>query len=308
MVETMTSLSARRRPIIERVLPSPVIWHDVSAAGVHCEAFETGSGPTLVFSHGGLDSCAQWLPILPALSEQFRCVAIERPNNGASGEFAYENHTGDPRAHMAEVMLDLWDGLRIERAPVIANSMGGLFTLAFAAAHPDRVDHLVLVGAPAGSEDHPLPRAVRGLVTPALSWVVERLMERSTPKSTRKFFGQDLVVHPERLDDATLDIAAATARVNARRWRRFAKWVTEGGQVRPDVGFDDIVAAVNAPTTIVWGDKDAFATPDAGRDLAAKLDAELHLVADAGHLPWYDDPDTVASATLRALGASGSGA
>lgn len=305
MAETVSWLRELRRPVIERTLPSPVTWHDVVVGGVRCEAFETGSGPTLVLCHGGLDSCAQWLPVLPALSERFRCLAIERPSNGASGEFAYEDYGGDPRAHMTAVMLDLWDGLRIERAPVVANSMGGLFTLALAAAHPDRVGHVVLVGAPAGSEDHPLPRAVRGLVTPGLSWVVERLMEHSTPESTRKFFGQDLVAHPERLDDATLEIAAATTRVNARRWRRFAKWVTDGAQIRPDIGFDDIVAAVDAPTTIVWGEKDAFGTPDAGRDLARKLDAEFHLVADAGHMPWCDDPDSVVSLILDAVGDGG---
>lgn len=34
-------------------------------------------------------------------------------------------------------MLELCDGLRIERAPVVANSMGGLFTHTFAAVTLD---------------------------------------------------------------------------------------------------------------------------------------------------------------------------
>ena len=125
----MASLSELRRPIVERALPRPVAWHEVSVAGVRCEWFETGSGSTVVLVHGGLDSCAQWLPILPALSERFRCVAIERPSNGASDEFAYGGYGEDPRTHMATTMLEFFDGLRIDRAPVVANSMGGLFAL-----------------------------------------------------------------------------------------------------------------------------------------------------------------------------------
>jgi len=60
-------------------------------------------------------------------------------------------------------------------------AQGLAFAMAFAAAHPERVDQLVLVGAPAGSEDHPLPNSVRGLVSPVLSSLVVRLMERSRP-------------------------------------------------------------------------------------------------------------------------------
>ena len=277
-----------------------ISWREVTAAGVRCEAFEVGAGPPLVLAHGGLDSCAQWLPILNGLAERHRCLVIERPSNGASDEFAYEAFDGDPRSHMARVMADIWDGLGLEHAPVVANSMGGLFAMAFAAAHPERVDQLILVGAPAGSEDHPLPNSVRGLVNPVLSSLVVRLMERSTPESGRKFMGRDLVVHPERIARADLEIGAATARANARRWRRFARWVVDGRQVRSDVGFDDIVAAIRAPTTIVWGARDAFGTVPAGERLAVDLGADFHVVDDAGHLPWYDDPSAVTRMILDA--------
>jgi pimeloyl-ACP methyl ester carboxylesterase len=48
------------------------------------------------------------------------------------------------------------------------------------------------------------------------------------------------------------------------------------------------------PRILVWGDRDAFASPRYGEPLAARSpNARLVRVAGAGHRPWFDDPERV---------------
>ncbi|WP_232329361.1 alpha/beta fold hydrolase [Nocardia violaceofusca] len=49
-----------------------------------------------------------------------------------------------------ETLLQFLDALDIEKAAVVGNSMGGATAIRFAAEHPDRISHLVTMGAPSG--------------------------------------------------------------------------------------------------------------------------------------------------------------
>jgi len=68
---------------------------------------------------------------------------------------------------------------------------------------------------------------------------------------------------------------------------------------------------LTTPTLFLWGDKDPFGSPDAGRRLAAKMPhARLEVVRDASHLVWLDQPgacgDAVAAFLTAKEGASDS--
>lgn len=56
------------------------------------------------------------------------------------------------------------------------------------------------------------------------------------------------------------------------------------GAIRRDL------ANLRPPTLILWGDRDSFGPPDNARQVA-----RVELLHDAGHLPWFDCPDAVAS-------------
>lgn len=276
-------------------------WHEVTAAGVRCEALEVGEGPPLVLVHGGLDACTQWIPILPRLAERYRCVAVERPSNGASDEFDYAGHAGDRRDHVADVMGDLLDGTGVERAPIVANSMGGLFSLGFAVGHPDRVERLILVGCPAGHEAGPLPLVVRLMAGRVTGRVLSLLTKRGGPEDARRVHRQVVAAHPERLPDDYLQLAAATGRRNADAWRRFLQWATDGRAIDPRMPSTRWAAETAVPITYIWGDHDAFGTPGSGREIADSIGADFVEISDAGHLPWLDQPARTADAILDAL-------
>jgi pimeloyl-ACP methyl ester carboxylesterase len=58
------------------------------------------------------------------------------------------------------------------------------------------------------------------------------------------------------------------------------------------------------PTTLIWGERDAWCAPEEG-EAVASINPRLRLVRipDAGHAAWLDDPDRVVDAIEGALGA-----
>jgi pimeloyl-ACP methyl ester carboxylesterase len=58
----------------------------------------------------------------------------------------------------------------------------------------------------------------------------------------------------------------------------------------------DDLARLQVPTLFAWGDKDAFAPASSGEDMVSRMaNAEIEIVADAGHLPYLDQPAAVAA-------------
>ncbi|MEX2430892.1 MAG: alpha/beta fold hydrolase [Dehalococcoidia bacterium] len=64
----------------------------------------------------------------------------------------------------------------------------------------------------------------------------------------------------------------------------------------------DDAALLAVPTLFLWGDRDAFAPPASGEDMAARMpNAEFEVMPDTGHLPHVDQPDLVAAAIVEFL-------
>ena len=109
---------------------------------------DVGEGPVVVLLHGsgpGATGLSNFQPNIKPLSDAgFRVLAVDMPGWGLSDSPA----PGEPRDHCA-TLLSLLDELGIERASLVGNSMGGMTTLRFAVEHPDRVNRIVTMGAPA---------------------------------------------------------------------------------------------------------------------------------------------------------------
>jgi pimeloyl-ACP methyl ester carboxylesterase len=54
------------------------------------------------------------------------------------------------------------------------------------------------------------------------------------------------------------------------------------------------LAAVTAPTLVIWGEADRIVTPGYGKEYAAAIPgASFRLVPEAGHLPQLENPEAV---------------
>jgi pimeloyl-ACP methyl ester carboxylesterase len=274
----------------------------VTAAGVRCEVLAAGDGPPLVLVHGGMAHCTQWVPLLAQLSGDFRCYAVERPSNGASDALDHRPIV-DRLAHVSGVMGDLLDGIGVQRAPIIGNSLGGLYALGFATCHPDRVEHLILAGAPA-AHDHPVPLAVRLIAGRVTGRLLQVVMSRMSPAGTRRGEAQLLVADAGRLTDDYLELGAATTRRNAEVWPGYMRWAIQGKAIHPDMPASEwaaTAARLGVSISYLWGSQDRFVPVERGRRLSGCIGAQFIEVPDAGHLVWLDQPHRSADAVRSLL-------
>jgi pimeloyl-ACP methyl ester carboxylesterase len=184
--------------------------------------------------------------------------------------------------------------------------MGALWSVAFAIDAPGRVSRLALVGAPVGVKRQ-VPLQLLPLGLPLIGQRLGRhVFSNATRDGSRKFWGQVLVKHPERLDDLLLDVDVANARRNVESWLGLLRCIADTRRLglRRQLILGERWRALTTPTLLMWGERDAFGSPEEGEALVAN-NPNLRLVrlAEAGHLPWLDDPESVVAEIQRFLAA-----
>ena len=110
---------------------------------------ETGAGPALVLLHGIGSSSASWLFQLESLAG-YRLIAWDAPGYGASGFLS----VAEPQpADYAQALHEFLERLLLKDVVLVGNSLGCLIAGAYAAAHPERVRSMVLLGPAGGYGD-----------------------------------------------------------------------------------------------------------------------------------------------------------
>jgi pimeloyl-ACP methyl ester carboxylesterase len=292
------AFEAAQAAYLHRVVPGHrtrrVRW-----SGGTTQVIEAGEGPPLLLLHGGLGEAIQWANILPALARKHRVVAVDRPGHGLADPFDYRGV--DVLEHARRFLGDLLDAEGLAAMPIVAASMGGLWALSFALAHPERVPHLVLTGAPAGIS-RALPLQMRLGTLPVLKTLVRSMMRKPTRDSTHAFWKQLLVAHPERLEADLLDLLTESQRRNAPNWFTLIDQAFDVRGMKQPLLIGERWKQLFVPTTFVWGEKDAWGAPELG-EAAVATNARLRMVRipDAGHATWIDAPDLTVEAIERAL-------
>jgi pimeloyl-ACP methyl ester carboxylesterase len=266
------------------------------------QLFELGTGPPLLYVHGGFGGAYEIVPILGALAQHHRVLAVDRPGHGLADPFDYRGV--DFLEHARRFLGDVVSALELSTIDVVANSLGGLCSVAFALGAPDRVSRLVLVGAPAGVKRRvPVQLVVLGL--PVVGRQLARhFFANATREGSRKFWDQVLVEQVERLDDLVIDVDVANERRNVESMLSLFDCIADRRRfgLRRALILGERWQALTTPTLFVWPEHDAFGAPDEGEALVAKNpNLRLVRVPGAGHLPWIDDPARVVAEIERFL-------
>src|SRR5256886_2939076 len=102
---------------------------------------DTGSAaPTLLFLHGAGGNHLSWWQQVPVFAEEYRCVMLDQRGFGQSPDVA----NGPGRAALATDVLAVLDHLKITRAALVAQSMGGWAAVGAAVRAPERFWAIVL--------------------------------------------------------------------------------------------------------------------------------------------------------------------
>lgn len=105
---------------------------------------DIGEGTPLILLHGSGPGVTGWLnyrDVVGELAERFRCLILEFPGFGVS-----DPGPGHPMTMAQSAVGHLMDGLGIDKADVIGNSLGGAVALNIAINEPSRLDRIVTIG------------------------------------------------------------------------------------------------------------------------------------------------------------------
>lgn len=277
----------------------------LARSGTDLRLQEVGSGPPVLFVHGGPNSGSTWA-VLAALLPDFRCLLIDRPGTGLSAPLPGARDVDEVIRFGQTFVGDLLDELELPSISSVASSLGGYLLLQAAAAEPARVDRVVQMGCPALVPGMRSPGFMRVMGTPVLGRVVRALPP--TDRASRMILRQ--IGHGASLDAGRIpEVFLEWYLALQRHTDTMANDGAVIAQAAGPRGFDpqvflseELLAHVKSPQLLHWGTADSFGGEDVARRLAGLLpDATLDLVPGAGHLPWLDDPQRAADAVRSFL-------
>ncbi|HEY9620895.1 MAG TPA: alpha/beta hydrolase [Crinalium sp.] len=272
-------------------------------SGGSTQVIELGEGPALLLVHGGMGEALQYGSILPLLARRYRVIAVDRPGNGLADPFDYRGV--DMLAHARRFLSELIDAEGLSSVPIVASSMGGLWSIVFAIESPERVPRLVLLGAPAGIR-RKVPLQIRLGTLPILKTLVRSMMTSPTRDSTLAFWSQLMVAHPERLDVDLLDALTASQSRNASSWFSLIDSTIDVGGMKPELMIGERWKKLSVPTTLILGENDAWCPLEEGEAIVlsnphVQVVRKVVRIPSAGHAAWLDDPGRVVDAINKAL-------
>ena len=297
------TLSERPLPEAPGVRP---MWPGRQVGALHVRRGPDGREPGL-FVHGLGGSATNWTDLMGLLEGVVSSEAVDLPGFGFSPPPPDRRYTVGAHARAVIGHLE-----RSGRGPVhlFGNSLGGAVSTRVAADRPDLVRTLTLV-----SPALPNLRRTKGsdgrlplLLLPGLAALATRRLAAQTPERRARAvlelcYGDPSTIPPVRLAEATEEVRRRNGLTHSQdaftaSLRGLVGSYVVGGARSPWAR----AAGVQAPTLLVWGDRDRLVdvgiAPRAARTFP---DVRLLVLPGIGHVAQMERPETVARAFLGML-------
>ena len=266
-------------------------------------------GAAALLVHGGFDNAALWAPILAALAEHHRVLAVDLPGHGLADPFDYE--AADLATLSATFLGDVLAGLGLDRVDLVGCSLGGFVTTVFALGAPAagraaRTGRRAARRDPRPPDAAPDARAGRQAAPRRADAGTARAVA-ATREKMRTLMGQIAVAHPERLDDEMLDadVLCELRNRDAHLGVVRSLGTYRGMRLRRELCLGERWQELGVPTVFLRGERDVFVSAPVAEAWAAIVERNPSIrivpVPDAGHLVWLDAPDEVVRGIERAL-------
>lgn len=246
----------------------------------------------VVFVHGNPGPKEDWAGLMERLPPAVRAVAPDMPGYGAASrprdfDYSVEGYS----RHLAACL----DQLGIDRAHLVLHDFGGLWGLAFATSHPDRVRSFTLINTGI-FEDFRWHKFARVWQTPVLG-------ELAFMSANRYFVKVGLNAdNPKPFPDEFINrIISHMDRGHARAVLKLYRSARDFKAVLAPI-LERLPLIADRPTLVVFGSADAY-IPARHAEAQRKHfpSADVHLLDGCGHWPFVDDPDSVAALVLPFL-------
>jgi pimeloyl-ACP methyl ester carboxylesterase len=262
----------------------------IQAGGVETFYLEAGppDAPPVVMVHGLGATSASFLPMLWDLARDHHVFAVDLPGFGESEKPVRRLHA----AYYARFLTAFLDAVKVPRAHLIGNSMGGRVALEVALRSPARVNRMVLLmPSLAWRRFRAGVRVVRWL-RPELGVTPIPLLH---PLVIR--FIHTMFAHPERVAASAMSGAAdeflryfATPRGRIALFSAAREIYLEGPHGRR--GFWSRLSTLSVPALFVFGEKDLLVPHRFRRYVQRAVpQSDFAFLEDCGHVPQFELPE-----------------
>lgn len=251
--------------------------------GVKVRYLEAGSGPTVILLHGlGADS-SNWQMNIAALAQKYRVIAPDQIGFGKSDKPFINYRVGT----LVDFLNGLMKELKVERASLVGNSLGGFTAAAFALAYPDKVDKLVLVDAAGYAVPKDTDPRTFNVLNPSTREGVKQVM-------SIVFYNKQLFAN-----DAAVDMLYTRKMQTGDGYtvQMFIESILRGEDV-----LDGKVDKIKQPTLIVWGREDLLTPLAMGERFNKDIKgSQLFILDKCGHVPQMEKAAEFNAALLKFL-------
>jgi pimeloyl-ACP methyl ester carboxylesterase len=271
----------------------------VGPGSLHVERYGHG-GPAVLLVHGFGTCSFVWRNVGPSIAlSNLTAFAVDLFGYGESDR-PFDADYGI--AAQAEYLDRGLTALRVSRATVVGLDLGGAVALRFAAAHPERVEKLVLVN-PVAFDEIPSEDV--------------KSLQKNTARHAFRLSRGVMGAAPLLRDLLRKSVSDPANMPEALVARYLAPYVGADGvdhllRVARFVGKDDMeeidLRALPQPTLVIWGDRDPWVSSKIGEQLANTIGgSRLVRVPTAGRLVPEDNPEMLSNLLLDFIGARGAG-
>ncbi len=244
-----------------------------------------GDGPLVVLVPGMAELRSSYRHLTPALVAGGYTVATTDLRGHGESDTSFTAYGDIATASDIQALITELGG----SAVIVGNSLAAGAAVIVAAEHPDQVDGLVLVGPfvrnpPSNALTRGIFRAMMAPMWVAAMWkgYMPSLYAGRKPADFEEY---------------------RTAVVASLKRPAYGKAFSLTTQQATHDPAEAKLGAVTVPAIVIMGEKDAdFKDPAAeARWIGTTLDAEVVMVAEAGHYPQAQQPEVTAAAVLRFL-------
>jgi len=235
-------------------------WHHRYAEvnGVKLHYAEQGKGELILFLHGFPEFWYEWKDLLPEFGKDHHAVAPDmRGYNLSDKPEAVEQYRVPV---IVEDFHALALKLKAKKFVLVGHDWGGVIAWAFAAAHPEMLDKLIIVNAP-----HPTVFA-RELANNPAQQKASAYFNLFTSPTAEKFLGQNDFATlqglmkpwatPADLKEYVANWSRGlTGGLNYYRASRLHSPV-DGAPAPAEGGALPVMPPIEVPTLVIWGEKD----------------------------------------------------
>ena len=224
--------------------------------------------------HGAGGSSSIWFKQMRYYRKHFNVLLVDLRGHGKSANKEWKKN--DSFEHLAKVVIDVLDHLKIKKTHIIGMSLGTIVGQTMADSYPERITTLVLGGAIINVN----------LRTKFLLAIGRTIMNFVPYMLLYKLFAYIIMPRKEH-EESRLRFINEAKKVSQKQ---FIKWVKLTKLVNPYLAHLQ-VATKNIPTLFIMGDEDYLFMPPVERLVKDYENFYLEVIEQAGHVCNIDKPE-----------------